>query len=162
LVKANEVGVKVALIPLVYLITNLVSVLASIPLGVLSDRIGKEKLLIVGYLIYAVVYYGFGVSSGTGAIISLFALYGLYSASTDAIQKAFVSDMIGINKKGTGLGIYNAVLGITLLPASILAGYMYDKINPSVPFYFGAGMAFLSAIMMLIFFLGNKRLKKIN
>ena len=155
MVKANEAGIRVAFIPLVYLITNIVSVFTAIPLGALSDRIGKERLLIAGYLIYSVVYYGFGVTTDVGSIVFLFALYGLYSASTDGIQKAFVSDMIDNNKKGTGLGIYNAILGVTLLPASLLAGYMYDRINSSVPFYFGAGMAFISAIMMLFFFRNN-------
>jgi MFS family permease len=151
LVKANEVGVKVALIPLVYLITNLVSVLASIPVGSLSDRIGKEKILIVGYIIYSVVYFGFGTTSSIGIITLLFALYGLYSAATDSIQKAFISDMIDRNKKGTGLGIYNALLGITLLPASLIAGFLYDKVNSSVPFYFGAVTAILSAVLMVIY-----------
>ena len=160
MVKANEVGVKVAFIPLVYLITSVVSVLASIPAGSLSDRIGKEKLLVVGYLIYAIVYYGFGVSSGIGAIVSLFALYGLYSATTDSIQKAFISDIIDVNKKGTGLGIYNALLGITLLPASLIAGYLYDKVNSKVPFYVGASMALLAMLMMLFFIFTGKRTEK--
>ena len=151
MVKANEVGVKVALIPLVYLVTSVVSVLASIPVGSLADRIGKEKILITGFLIYAVVYYGFGVTTTTGAIVALFALYGLYSAATDGIQKAFISDMIDRNKKGTGLGIYNALLGITLLPASLIAGLLYDKINSSIPFYFSAATAAISAILMLVY-----------
>jgi MFS family permease len=156
MVKANEVGVKVTLIPLVYLVTNVVSVLASIPIGTLSDRIGKEKILIIGYVIYAVVYYGFGITSSIGIITVLFALYGLYSAATDGIQKAFISDLIDKNKKGTGLGIYNALLGITLLPASLIAGLLYDKINSSIPFYFGAVTAVTSAILMLIFILLNR------
>jgi len=151
LVKANEVGIKVALIPIVYLTTNFVSVIASVPIGILSDKTGKEKILIAGFIIYSVVYYGFGVTTSLGAIVSLFALYGLYSAATDGIQKAFISDMIDKNKKGTGLGIYNALLGITLLPASLIAGFLYDKINSSVPFYFGAATAGLSAILMLIY-----------
>ena len=157
MVKANEVGVKVALIPLVYLVTSVVSVLASIPVGSLADRIGKEKILITGFLIYAVVYYGFGVTTTTGAIVALFALYGLYSAATDGIQKAFISDMIDRNKKGTGLGIYNALLGITLLPASLVAGLLYDKINSSIPFYFGAATAAISAILMLVYSFHFKR-----
>jgi MFS family permease len=161
LVKANEVGVRVALIPLVYLITNLVSVLASIPVGSLSDRIGKEKILIIGYIIYAVVYFGFGITSSIGIITSLFALYGLYSAATDSIQKAFISDMIDRNKKGTGLGIYNALLGITLLPASLIAGLLYDKVNSSIPFYFGAATAIISAVLMVIFISWHKN-KTIN
>jgi len=151
MVKANEVGVKVAFIPLVYLVTSIVSVLLAIPLGTLSDKIGKEKLLIAGFLIYAVVYYGFGVTKSVSTIVALFALYGLYSAATDGIQKAFVSDIIDKNKQGTGLGIYNALLGITLLPASLIAGLLYDKVNSSVPFYFGAATAIVSAIMMLLF-----------
>lgn len=156
LVKANEVGVKIALIPLVYMVTNAVSVLTSIPVGAISDRIGKEKILIIGYVIYAIVYYGFGITTNLGVIVSLFALYGLYSAATDGIQKAFISDLIDKNKKGTGLGIYNALLGITLLPASLIAGLLYDKINSSIPFYFGAATAFLSAVLMVIFMFMNK------
>ena len=151
LVKANEVGVKVAFIPLVYLITSMVSVFLAIPFGALADRIGKEKLLIAGYLIYAFVYFGFGATNSVFSILILFALYGFYTASTDGVQKAFVADNIDKNKKGTGMGIYNALLGITLLPASLIAGLLYDKVNSSVPFYFGASTALLSAILMLMF-----------
>ncbi|MGD0342583.1 MAG: MFS transporter [Bacteroidales bacterium] len=162
MVKANEVGVKVAFIPLVYLITSVVAVLLAIPLGTLSDRIGKEKLLIVGFLIYAIVYYGFGVTGSIKTIIALFALYGFYSASTDSVQKALVSDIIDKNKKGTGLGIYNGLLGITLLPASLIAGELYDKINSKVPFYFGATTALISAILMLVYFLFFQKDKNLS
>ena len=151
LVKANEIGIRVAYIPLVYLVTSVVAVSVSVPVGTLSDRIGKEKVLITGFIIYAIVYYGFGVSTREGAIVGLFALYGLYSAATDSIQKAYISDMTGQNKKGTGLGIYNGLLGITLLPASLIAGTLYDKVNSSVPFFFGASTAGLAAILMIIY-----------
>ncbi|HOW25460.1 MAG TPA: MFS transporter [Bacteroidales bacterium] len=160
LVKANEVGIKVAFIPLVYLVANLVSVFAAIPVGSLSDRIGKEKILMTGFLIYAAVYYGFGMAESTRAIVALFALYGLYSASTDGIQKAFISDMTDSNKQGTGLGIYNALLGITLLPASLIAGYLYDKVNSRVPFYFGAAMALAAALMMLVFVIVQRKKRR--
>jgi MFS family permease len=161
MVKANEVGVKVAFIPLVYLITSIVSVLMAIPLGSLSDKIGKEKILVAGFLIYAIVYYGFGVTGSVATIVFLFALYGLYSAATDGIQKAFISDITDKNKQGTGLGIYNALLGVTLLPASLIAGILYDKVNSHIPFYFGAATAIISAILMLFFIRGekNKNLK---
>jgi MFS family permease len=156
MVKANEVGVKVAFIPLVYLVTNLVSVLFSIPLGTLSDKIGKEKMLIWGFLIYALVYFGFGITGNISVIVALFALYGFYSAATDGIQKAFVSDIIDDNKMGTGLGIYNALTGLTLLPASIIAGLLYDKVNSAIPFYFGAVTAIISAFLMMLFAKGSK------
>lgn len=157
LVKANEAGIKVAFIPLVYLITNVVSVIAAIPAGMLSDRIGKEKLLIAGFLIYAVVYFLFGTDVGEGTLFILFALYGLYSAATDGIQKAFVADVADANKKGTALGIYNAMLGITLLPASLIAGFLYDRVNSSVPFMFGSAMALLAAILMIVYMMTGRR-----
>jgi MFS family permease len=157
MVKANEVGVKVAFIPLVYLVTSIVSVSLAIPLGSLSDKIGKEKILVVGFLIYAIVYYGFGVTGSVVTIVVLFALYGLYSAATDGIQKAFISDIIDKNKQGTGLGIYNALLGITLLPASLIAGLLYDKVNSHIPFYFGAVTAVVSALLMFIYSRGIKK-----
>ncbi len=155
LVKANEVGIKLAYIPLVYLVFNSVSVFFSIPMGALSDRIGREKLLIFGYLVYSFVYFGFGYSSNISLIVILFALYGIYSSATDSVQKAMVSDNLEKNKQGTGLGIYNAMLGLTLLPASIIAGVLYDKVNSSVPFYFGACTAFIAAVLMLLFYRNN-------
>ena len=155
--KANELGVKVAFIPLVYLVSSVVSVVMAVPLGILSDRLGKEKVLIGGFLIYTIVYFGFGIASGIGTIVALFALYGLYSAATDGIQKAFIADMVDENKKGTAMGIYNALLGITLLPASLVAGLLYDKVDSRLPFYFGAVMAFLAAVLMIFFIAFNKK-----
>ena len=157
MVKANELGVKVAFIPLVYLVSSVVSVVMAVPLGILSDRLGKEKVLIGGFLIYTIVYFGFGIASGIGTIVALFALYGLYSAATDGIQKAFIADMVDENKKGTAMGIYNALLGITLLPASLVAGLLYDKVDSRLPFYFGAVMAFLAAVLMIFFIAFNKK-----
>lgn len=160
MVKANDVGIKVAFIPLMYLVMNLVAVLAAIPVGSLSDRVGKERILIIGFLIYTIVYFGFGKATDRLMITFLFAFYGLYSASTDSIQKAFVTDIIDKNKKGTGLGIYNALLGITLLPASLIAGTLYDKVNSRIPFYFGAAMAALAAILMAVFIITGRKTKR--
>ena len=78
-------------------------------------------------------------------------LYGFYSALADTSQKAMISDIMNKDLKGTGFGLYHAVLGITLLPASLIAGILYDNINSNAPFYFGAVMAFLATILMIIF-----------
>lgn len=153
LVKANDVGINAIYIPLVYLIYNSVSVLFAIPMGILSDKIGRERLIIFGYLLYSIVYFSFGRTNAKTAIILLFALYGLYSAATDGVQKALVSDIIDKDKRGTGLGIYNGLLGITLLPASLIAGVLYDNVNASAPFYFGAVMSFTAAVMMFVFYM---------
>lgn len=162
MVKANEVGVKVAFIPLVYLVTSIVSVLIAIPIGTLADKVGKQGVLVVGFLVYAVVYFGFGSTHSIAMIVGLFAFYGLYSACTDGIQKAFISDIIDTNKKGTGLGIYNALLGVTLLPASLIAGLLYDRVNSSVPFYFGTLTALISAILMVVFMVTRRKKTKAN
>lgn len=153
LVKANNVGIKALFIPLVYLIFNSFSVIFAVPMGILSDKIGRERIIISGYILYAVIYIGFGMVNNKVMVVLLFALYGLYSAATDGIQKALVADLIGKSKKGTGLGIYNAIIGITLLPASVIAGILYDKVNSSAPFYFGAIMALIATLLMIIFYL---------
>ncbi len=149
LVKANDIGIKAMYIPLVYLVFNAVSVIFAVPAGILSDKYGRKKLIVFGYLLYSVIYFGFGRTTDKATIILLFALYGLYSAATDGVQKALVSDLIDQNKRGTGLGIYNSLIGITLLPASIIAGVLYDKVDNGAPFYFGAAMALFAAILML-------------
>lgn len=151
LVKAGDVGISDAFIPIMYLIFNSVSALFSIPAGMLSDRIGREKLIIFGYLLYSLIYFGFGVTGSQGTLILLFALYGIYSAATDGAQKALVSDLIDKNKRGTALGLYSSIIGITLLPASIIAGLLYDNVSNRAPFFFGSAMAFTAAIFMLIF-----------
>ncbi|WP_446898434.1 MFS transporter [Clostridium sp. LBM24168] len=154
LVKANDIGIQALFIPLVYLIFNSVSVIFAVPMGVLSDKFGRERLIIFGYLLYSIIYFNFGRTSNKILLILLFALYGIYSAATDGIQKALVSDLIDKNKRGTGLGIYNSLIGITLLPASLIAGILYDKINNSAPFYFGSAMALIAAILMFVFYKG--------
>lgn len=159
LVKANDIGIQALFIPIVYLIFNSVSVVFAVPMGIISDKFGREKLIIFGYILYSLVYFGFGKTSNKVLVILLFVLYGLYSAATDGIQKALVSDLIDKNKRGTGLGIYNSIIGITLLPASLIAGVLYDKVNNSAPFYFGSIMALISAVLICIFY---KKFSKVN
>lgn len=151
LIKAGDVGISDAFIPIIYLIFNAVSVLFSVPAGMLSDKIGRERLIIAGYLLYSAIYFGFGRVETQAPIIALFALYGLYSAATDGVQKALVSDLIPKEKSGTGLGLYNCLLGITLLPASLIAGLLYDNVNNSAPFYYGAVLAVTAAVLMIIY-----------
>jgi len=152
LVKANDVGIEAVFIPLVYLIFNSVSVIFAVPAGILSDKIGRERLIMFGYLLYSIIYFCFGRTSNKMTVILLFALYGLYSAATDGVQKALVSDFIDKGRRGTGLGIYNSLIGITLLPASVIAGVLYDRVGSGAPFFFGSSMAFIAAILMFFFY----------
>ena len=162
LVKTSETGIDKSYIPFVYMIFNTVSVLLAIPIGKLSDRIGREKLIILGFIVYAIVYYFFGRFNSINVFIFLFMLYGFYSALTDGSQKAMISDIVSKDLKGTGFGIYHAVHGITLLPASLIAGLLYDKVNSNAPFYFGSIMALIATILMIIFTILDKRKRKIN
>lgn len=152
LLKATDVGISNTFVPIMYLIFNSVSVIFAVPAGILSDRIGRERLIIFGYLLYSLIYFGFGKTGSPEIVILLFILYGLYSAATDGVQKALVSDLVDKNKRGTGLGIYNCLIGITLLPASVIAGVLYDNINNRAPFYYGAIMVFVAAVLMTIFY----------
>lgn len=156
LVKTSETGIQQAYIPFIYMIFYTVSVIVSIPIGKLSDRIGREKLIILGFIIYSVVYFFFGAFNNISVFIFLFVLYGFYSALTDGTQKAMVSDLVPKELKGTGFGLYHAVLGITLLPASLIAGFLYDRVNSSAPFYFGAVMSLLATVLMIVFTIVNR------
>ena len=160
LVKTSETGIDKSYIPFVYMIFNTVSVLLAIPIGKLSDRIGREKLIILGFIVYAIVYYFFGRFNSINVFIFLFMLYGFYSALTDGSQKAMISDIVSKDLKGTGFGIYHAVLGITLLPASLIAGLLYDKVNSNAPFYFGSLMALIATVLMIVFTIIDKKKTK--
>lgn len=164
LIKTYETGIDKAYVPFIYMIFNSVSVLLAIPIGKLSDRIGRSKLIIAGFLVYTIVYLGFGVFNSLNVFVLLFVLYGLYSALVDGSQKALVSDLVSFELKGSGFGLYHAIIGISLLPASLIAGKLYDNVNSSAPFYFGAIMAFSAAMLMIVFsvYLKKEEKKKAN
>jgi MFS family permease len=151
LVKTSETGIRQAYIPFIYMIFNTVSVLLAIPAGKLSDKKGRGKLIILGFLLYAIVYALFGTFNHIAVFIFAFVLYGVYSALTDSSQKALISDIVGKDLMGSSFGLYHAVLGVALLPASLIAGLLYDKVNSGAPFYFGSAMALLATFLMAIF-----------
>lgn len=137
IIKVSETGIDKAWIPIIYMIFNIVSVIFAVPFGKLSDRIGREYLIMAGFAVYAICYFLFGVFSSFGVLIPLFVLYGVYSALTDVSQKSFISDITTKEMKGTGYGLYHATLGLTLLPASLFGGWMYDRFGNQLPFILG-------------------------
>jgi MFS family permease len=157
LVKTAETGINKAYIPFVYMVFNMVSVVLAVPIGKLSDKVGREILIILGFLVYAIVYFLFGRYNSINVFFFLFMLYGLYSALVDGSQKSMVADLVSKDLRGTGYGIYHSVLGITLLPASLIAGLLYDKVNSNAPFYFGSTMAFIAALLMIVLAVLDRR-----
>ncbi len=151
ILRAQNVGVTLLAIPLVYALFNFVYASASVPLGSLSDRIGREKVIIIGWVAYAVAYIGFALAKTPLDIWFIFAFYGLYYAMTKGVAKAFVADLVGAPHRGRAYGIYNMTIGILSLPASVIAGFLWQKIDPAAPFYFGAIIAAIAVVLLALF-----------
>jgi len=151
ILRAQNVGVALLAIPLVYALFNFIYASASIPLGSLSDRIGRQKVIILGWIAYAIAYLGFGIANSALMIWLLFAFYGIYYATTEGVAKAYIADVTVPEHRGKAYGIYNSLIGLVTLPASIIAGFMWDKINPSAPFLFGSGIAAVSVVLLFIY-----------
>ncbi len=151
ILRAQNVGVGLLAIPLVYALFNLVYASASIPLGSLSDKIGREKVILLGWLSYGIAYLGFGLANFEFQIWVLFAFYGIYYATTEGVAKAFIADLVPSEHRGKAYGIYNSSVGLVTLPASFIAGFLWDKINPSAPFLFGAAVSIIASLALFTF-----------
>ncbi|MFZ0034486.1 MAG: MFS transporter [Sedimentisphaerales bacterium] len=136
---------------LLYVLFNIFYSALAIPLGSLSDKIGRQPVLIFGFTMFAVVTLGFAVFDSLGAYIVLFALYGVVLAAVDGTERAFVSDLAGANLKATALGTYHFVTGFAALPASMAAGILWEHISPVATFVFGSTAAFIAVIVFIAF-----------
>jgi MFS family permease len=149
ILRAQDLGTSVLYITLMLVLFNLTYTLVSTPAGILSDRIGRRRVIILGWFIYAAVYLGFALSKSLWLTWVLFAVYGVYYGVAEGAAKAFVADLVPASRRGTAYGYYNGGGGIALLPASVLAGWLWDKISPATPFYLGAGLAFIAMLGLM-------------
>jgi MFS family permease len=124
----------------------------AIPSGKLSDRFGRSKVLVPGYLLYVLVYLGFALLADKVSMILLFAAYGAYNAFISGAERAYISENAPAGFKGTVLGIYGMLQGIGLLLSSIIAGVLWDTVNSNAPFFFGGLVGILSAIAVALLF----------
>ena len=156
LLRAKSVGFDDRTVVLLYFVYNITASLLSIPAGRLSDRIGRKRVLVIGYVVFALVYFGFAFVSDQGMLIALFILYGLYTAMIAGVERAFISEIAPPDRKGTMLGLHSTIVGIALFPASAIAGLLWTTIGAWAPFVCGAGLSLVAALV-LFFFLKDPR-----
>jgi len=149
ILRAQNMGNPVLYILLMLILFNVVYAAISTPAGVVSDKLGRRGIIILGWLIYALTYLGFAMASAPWQAWLLFASYGVYYGLAEGVARAFVADLVLEEKRGTAYGLFHGIVGITLLPASIIAGWLWQTINPAAPFYFGAVLASLAMIGLL-------------
>ena len=162
ILKAKAVGFEEINVILLFLIYNIVAAVLSMPLGKLSDKIGRKNLLVPGYLAFALCYFGFAFAGAKPAIIAVFTLYGIYTAMITGVERAFVAEIAPAELKGTMLGLHSTVAGIALLPASVIAGQLWNMFGDAVPFVFGASLSLLSSALLIIFMKGRKVTSSLN
>jgi MFS family permease len=159
ILRAQSLGVTLLEIPLVIALFNFIYALFAVPLGSLSDRIGRIPTMLIGWGAYALVYLGFAFASHAYMIWPLYAFYGIYYAANLGVAKAFLADIIGTDHRGRAFGIYGTAVGLATLPASFFAGFLWDKFGPVYPFCFGAIMAAFAATLLFLF---SKRLSTVK
>lgn len=153
LLRMRNLGWTTLNILFLYLLYNITYALFSYPFGRLADRIGKKTPLVIGYLVYAGVYFGFALlNPQKSAIIAwiLFGFYGLYSALTEGLEKSLVADIAPENQRATFIGLHATLTGIGLLPASLIAGGLWNLLGPKAPFLFGGLLGFGAGLGLLL------------
>jgi MFS family permease len=146
ILRAQDLGSSVIYVVLMLVVFNFAYAATSLPAGVLSDRLGRRWVITLGWFIYVLVYLGFALASELWQVWLLFACYGVYYGVVEGVARAFVADLVPEEKRGTAYGLYHGVVGLTLLPASLIAGWLWQAYSPAAPFYFGAGLAFIAML----------------
>ncbi len=146
--ESAEQGFSPPQVILLYLIFNVAASILAIPSGRLSDKFGRSKILVPGYLIYGLVYLGFAFLSSKPAIVLLFIAYGAYNAFISGAERAFIAENSPAGLKGTILGLYGMLQGVGLLFSSIIAGLMWNNIGSGAPFMFGGILGIASAVVI--------------
>ena len=150
LLRANQLGVPVALAPILWALLNFVKSATGTYGGQLSDTIGRKPLIVGGWLLYAAVYFAFGWAGAPWQAWALFAVYGIFYGMTEGTEKALVTDIVPKLRRGAAFGWYNLAIGLGALPASLIFGWIWDRSGAPSAFVFGASLALVAAILMAI------------
>ena len=148
LLRANQLGVPVAMAPILWALLNLVKSATGTYGGQLSDTLGRKPLIVGGWLLYAAVYFAFGWAGAAWQAWALFAVYGIFYGMTEGTEKALVADIVPRARRGSAFGWYNLAIGLGALPASLIFGAIWDRAGAPSAFVFGATLALLAAVLM--------------
>jgi MFS family permease len=155
LLRARASGISATTIPLLWAALHMSKSLSSILGGGLSDRLGRRKLIVSGWVIYALIYAGFAFATTPAMMWLLFPVYGLYFGLTEGVEKALVADLAGAEQRGTAFGWYNLVIGLGALPASLLTGLLWEQFGAAVALLTGAGLSLLAAFWLSVSAVGR-------
>lgn len=150
LLRAQSVGVSIASIPLLWAMLHVIKVLSSLVGGDLSDRLGRRRLIVSGWILYAAVYAGFAFVTNKISVWILFLIYGIYFGLAEGAEKALVADLVRPEQRGTAYGLYNLAFGITVLPASLLMGALWSWWGPEVAFLVSATLGAAAALLLFL------------
>lgn len=150
ILRAQNLGLSTLQILVLLVFFNIVYTLIALPAGILSDKLGRKALISLGWLVYAFIYLGFALASAKWQVLALFVAYGIYYGTVEGVARAYVADLVPADKRGTAFGLFHGAVGLSLLPASIIAGVLWQAINPSAPFFFGAALSFLALVGLLV------------
>ena len=157
LLRASQLGVPVALAPVLWAALHVVKSASSTPGGALSDRIGRRPTLIMGWALYAAVYLGFAVAHVSWQAWALFGVYGIFFGLTEGSERALIADLVTLERRGTAFGWYNLAIGLGALPASLMFGYVWDHFGPPRAFAMGAALALGASIAMIAVTAGGQQ-----
>uniref|UniRef100_A0A7C4TDP6 MFS transporter n=1 Tax=candidate division WOR-3 bacterium TaxID=2052148 RepID=A0A7C4TDP6_UNCW3 len=151
LLRAKELGLGVSLIPILWLVFNVSYFLCSYPAGIISDRIGRKKTIVFSFFVYSLTYTALGFNKSIVLLWPIFSLYGLYYGFGEGNLRALVADLTSVEHRGTIFGIYHTIIGLTLLPANLLMGFLWQRFGFNLALFFGAGLSFIAGILLTIF-----------
>ena len=156
ILQAENLGIRSELIPIVYLAYNIVYAASAVPMGVLADRIGLKRMVMAGFVVYSAIYALVGFSTRPAHIWILFPVYGIYKGMSEGNLRAYLATLAPARQKATAFGVYHTVVGLMLLPASIIAGWLWDNLGAGATFFYGAVLSALAAALFVFLRVGRE------